>query len=107
VPGPLCIHTDKSKTKAKEAEEREKQRWDEMPTNHTVSDHFTRGMEMSPEILMVANTYSGSMTHRRFSIFLHTTSSNLSKRAHSVSTQMSQRPKPRKPKKEKNKYGCG
>jgi hypothetical protein len=69
APGLLCIHTDKLKTKAKEAKEREQQRQGEAPTNHLVSDCFKQGMEGCPEMLVVT-TYSGSMTQDVFYLFV-------------------------------------
>jgi hypothetical protein len=63
--GPVFIHTDKSKTKAKEAVERESQRNGETPSDLKIGKRFKEGFEDSPEIL-VASTHSGSMTQEIF-----------------------------------------
>jgi hypothetical protein len=65
--GPFFIHADKSKNKAKEAEERERQQNGEAPSAPKVSAQFTNRLEDSPDAL-VATTHSGSMTQEVFSV---------------------------------------
>jgi hypothetical protein len=67
APGPLLIHTDKSKTKGKEAEEREKQRNGETPTQPELANRFKENID-HPEVV-VSSTHSGSMTQEMFYLF--------------------------------------
>jgi hypothetical protein len=63
----VSIHTDKSKTKAKEAVERERQKNGETPSDLKIGKGYKEGFEDFPENL-VASTHSGSMTQE---IFFH------------------------------------
>ncbi len=67
APGPLLIHTDKSKTKGKEAEERERQRKGETPSHPELANRFKENIE-GPEVI-VSSTHSGSMTQEMFFLF--------------------------------------
>ena len=62
---PLLIHSDRSKTKSKEAEERNRQRKGETPRKDEVAVRFMEGMDASMGI-KVATTHSGSMTQEVF-----------------------------------------
>jgi hypothetical protein len=55
--GPLQIQTEKAKTKAKEADERQRQQNGEMPQEQTVAKRFKQGLERLPGV-KVASTYS-------------------------------------------------
>jgi hypothetical protein len=61
APGPLFIHTDKSKSKAKEAVERDRQRNGETPTDNTVAPRFAEAFKDSPEV-KILTSHSGLMT---------------------------------------------
>jgi hypothetical protein len=63
----MYIHTDKSKTKAKEAEERRRQRSGETPEPNRVTQRFLNGME-DPEAI-ICTTHSGSMTQETFTYY--------------------------------------
>jgi hypothetical protein len=69
APGPMFIHTDKSKTKAKEAEERERQRNGEDPQEAQVAPRFLDEFVDSPEV-KIATTHSGSMTQEAFYLYV-------------------------------------
>jgi hypothetical protein len=62
---PLLIHTDKGKTKAKEKDERNRQRNGEMPWNDDVSPRFLKGLDKKLGV-KIATTHSGSMTQEVF-----------------------------------------
>jgi hypothetical protein len=64
---PFFIHTDKLETKAKEAEERDRQRQGEAPSELKIKKHYTKLFDNSdsPEVLTVS-MHSGSMTQEIF-----------------------------------------
>jgi hypothetical protein len=55
------IYTNKGKTKAKEKDERNRQRNGEMPWNNDVSPRFLKGIDKELGV-KIATTHSGSMT---------------------------------------------
>jgi hypothetical protein len=72
----VLIHTDKSKTKLKEQEERKQQRSGETPMNDIVALRFLKGVDPGLGI-KVATTHSGSMTQEVFYKFAQHCVANL------------------------------
>ena len=70
APGPLFIHTDKSKTKAKEADERDRQRNGETPREDRVAPRFSDAFKKSPEV-KILTSHSGSMTQETFFMYVN------------------------------------
>jgi hypothetical protein len=68
APGPMYIHTEKAKTKAKEAVERQRQRSGGTPEANRVGKRFLDGMD-DPEGV-VCTTHSGSMTQETFNHYV-------------------------------------
>ena len=64
----MYIHTDKLKTKAKEAEERQRQEAGGTPEPNRVTPRFLEGMT-DPEAV-VCTTHSGSMTQETFKFYV-------------------------------------
>ena len=65
---PLLLHTDKSKTKKKQQDERKRQRNGETQWNDLAAPRFLKGLDPGLGI-NVATTHTGSMTQEIFYMF--------------------------------------